>query len=87
MGCVFCDPKEPIRVCTRFRARVLIFNIEIPITQGFPVSANKALLSHTDTPKQFCQDFSDDNCRIMLCETALCTVVCALTLEMCARLV
>uniref|UniRef100_A0A7N8WS91 HBS1-like translational GTPase n=1 Tax=Mastacembelus armatus TaxID=205130 RepID=A0A7N8WS91_9TELE len=37
VGCVFCDPKEPIRACTRFRARVLIFNIEVPITQGFPV--------------------------------------------------
>jgi len=38
VGCVFCDPKEPIKVCTRFRARVLIFNIEVPITKGFPVS-------------------------------------------------
>uniref|UniRef100_A0A671W901 HBS1-like protein n=1 Tax=Sparus aurata TaxID=8175 RepID=A0A671W901_SPAAU len=37
VGCVFCDPKEPIRVCTRFRARILLFNIEVPITQGFPV--------------------------------------------------
>uniref|UniRef100_A0A665V7Y4 HBS1-like protein n=1 Tax=Echeneis naucrates TaxID=173247 RepID=A0A665V7Y4_ECHNA len=36
VGCVFCDPKEPIRVCTRFRARILLFNIELPITQGFP---------------------------------------------------
>ena len=41
VGCVFCDPKEPIRVCTRFRARILLFNIEVPITQGFPVSATK----------------------------------------------
>lgn len=38
VGCVFCDPKEPIKVCTRFRARILIFNIEVPITKGFPVS-------------------------------------------------
>ncbi|XP_057594628.1 HBS1-like protein isoform X2 [Hippopotamus amphibius kiboko] len=37
VGCIFCDPKEPIKVCTRFRARILIFNIEIPITKGFPV--------------------------------------------------
>lgn len=41
MGCVFCDPKEPIRICTRFRARILLFNIEVPITQGFPVSGAK----------------------------------------------
>lgn len=44
MGCVFCHPKEPIRVCTRFRARILLFNIEVPITQGFPVSAAKECL-------------------------------------------
>ncbi|XP_059745806.1 HBS1-like protein isoform X2 [Bos indicus] len=37
VGCIFCVPKEPIKVCTRFRARILIFNIEIPITKGFPV--------------------------------------------------
>lgn len=44
VGCVFCDPKEPIKVCTRFRARVLIFNIEVPITKGFPVSLWKLCL-------------------------------------------
>ncbi|XP_010981964.1 HBS1-like protein isoform X2 [Camelus dromedarius] len=37
VGCVFCGPKEPIKACTRFRARILIFNIEVPITKGFPV--------------------------------------------------
>ncbi|KPP63495.1 hypothetical protein Z043_118245 [Scleropages formosus] len=37
VGCVFCDPKEPIRSCSRFRARILLFNIELPVTQGFPV--------------------------------------------------
>uniref|UniRef100_A0A6J0SJX7 HBS1-like protein n=1 Tax=Pogona vitticeps TaxID=103695 RepID=A0A6J0SJX7_9SAUR len=37
VGCVFCCPKEPIKACTRFRARILIFNIEVPITKGFPV--------------------------------------------------
>lgn len=37
VGCIFCGPKEPIRACTRFRARILIFNIEIPLTKGFPV--------------------------------------------------
>ncbi|XP_006885072.1 PREDICTED: HBS1-like protein [Elephantulus edwardii] len=37
VGCVFCGPRDPIKACTRFRARILIFNIEIPITKGFPV--------------------------------------------------
>uniref|UniRef100_A0A2I3GFN6 HBS1 like translational GTPase n=1 Tax=Nomascus leucogenys TaxID=61853 RepID=A0A2I3GFN6_NOMLE len=36
VGCIF-GPQVPIKACTRFRARILIFNIEIPITKGFPV--------------------------------------------------
>lgn len=43
---MFCDPKEPIKVCTRFRARVLIFNIEVPITKGFPVSLCESSCVH-----------------------------------------
>ncbi|KYO19043.1 HBS1-like protein isoform X1 [Alligator mississippiensis] len=49
VGCVFCDPKEPIRVCTRFRARVLIFNIEVPITKGFPVLLHYQTISEPAT--------------------------------------
>ncbi|XP_056150534.1 HBS1-like protein [Lampris incognitus] len=49
VGCVFCDPKEPIRVCTRFRARVLIFNIEVPVTQGFPVLLHYQTVSEPAT--------------------------------------
>ncbi|XP_006834704.1 PREDICTED: HBS1-like protein isoform X2 [Chrysochloris asiatica] len=37
VGCIFCGPRDPIKACTRFRARILIFNIEIPVTKGFPV--------------------------------------------------
>ncbi|XP_053743888.1 HBS1-like protein isoform X1 [Synchiropus splendidus] len=49
VGCVFCDPKEPIRACTRFRARVLLFNIEVPITQGFPVLLHYQTVSEPAT--------------------------------------
>ncbi|XP_053793032.1 HBS1-like protein isoform X5 [Vidua chalybeata] len=49
VGCVFCDPKEPIKVCTRFRARVLIFNIEVPITKGFPVLLHYQTVSEPAT--------------------------------------
>ncbi|XP_029351669.1 HBS1-like protein isoform X2 [Echeneis naucrates] len=49
VGCVFCDPKEPIRVCTRFRARILLFNIELPITQGFPVLLHYQTVSEPAT--------------------------------------
>ncbi|KAG7460815.1 hypothetical protein MATL_G00202950 [Megalops atlanticus] len=49
VGCVFCDPKEPIKACTRFRARVLLFNIEVPITQGFPVLLHYQTVSEPAT--------------------------------------
>ncbi|XP_070781559.1 HBS1-like protein [Enoplosus armatus] len=49
VGCVFCDPKQPIRACTRFRARILLFNIEVPITQGFPISLHYQTVSEPAT--------------------------------------
>ncbi|KAF5896722.1 HBS1-like protein isoform X1, partial [Clarias magur] len=49
VGCVFCDPKEPIRACTRFRARILLFNIEFPVTQGFPVLLHYQTVSEPAT--------------------------------------
>ncbi|XP_051880223.1 HBS1-like protein isoform X2 [Pristis pectinata] len=49
VGCIFCDQKAPIKTCTRFRARVLIFNIDIPLTQGFPVLLHYQTLSEPCT--------------------------------------
>ncbi|KAK3089321.1 hypothetical protein FSP39_002718 [Pinctada imbricata] len=37
VGSVLCDPNEPIKCATRIRARVVIFNIEVPITKGYMV--------------------------------------------------
>ncbi|XP_051517282.1 HBS1-like protein isoform X1 [Myxocyprinus asiaticus] len=52
VGCIFCDPKEPIRACTRFRARILLFNIEVPVTQGFPVLLHYQTVSEPATIKK-----------------------------------
>ncbi|XP_072553602.1 HBS1-like protein isoform X3 [Salminus brasiliensis] len=49
VGCVFCHPKEPIKACSRFRARILLFNIEVPITQGFPVLLHYQTVSEPAT--------------------------------------
>ncbi|XP_062323276.1 LOW QUALITY PROTEIN: HBS1-like protein [Osmerus eperlanus] len=49
VGCVFCDPKEPIRACSRFKARVLLFNIEVPVTKGFPVLLHYQTVSEPAT--------------------------------------
>ncbi|KAK2168907.1 hypothetical protein LSH36_13g08047 [Paralvinella palmiformis] len=40
IGSIVCDRNEPIRASTRFQARVVIFNIDIPITKGFPVEVH-----------------------------------------------
>nr|XP_037271666.1 HBS1-like protein [Rhipicephalus microplus] len=37
LGSFLCDPAVPIRVSTRFQARLVVFNIEVPLTRGFPV--------------------------------------------------
>lgn len=52
VGCVYCDPKDPIKACTRFRARILLFNIELPITQGFPVLLHYGTVSEPATIKK-----------------------------------
>uniref|UniRef100_A0A6I8PF67 HBS1-like protein n=1 Tax=Ornithorhynchus anatinus TaxID=9258 RepID=A0A6I8PF67_ORNAN len=52
VGCIFCDPREPIKACTRFKARILIFNFEIPITKGFPVLLHYQTVSEPATIKR-----------------------------------
>lgn len=37
VGCILCDPAQPIRTTTCIQARIVVFNIDIPITNGFPV--------------------------------------------------
>lgn len=39
LGSVLCDPNQPIKVTSRIQARIVIFNIDIPITKGYPVSS------------------------------------------------
>lgn len=36
-GMVLCDPANLVPVTTRFQARIVVFNIDMPITKGFPV--------------------------------------------------
>ncbi|XP_075159400.1 translation elongation factor EF-1alpha (GTPase) HBS1 [Haematobia irritans] len=37
VGSILCAPQHPIPVTTRFQARILVFNVKVPITIGFPV--------------------------------------------------
>jgi len=37
VGYIICDPNRPIPLTTRFRARIVVFNVKNPITLGYPV--------------------------------------------------
>ncbi|XP_038057818.1 HBS1-like protein isoform X2 [Patiria miniata] len=37
VGSVMCSVDHPIPVASRFRARVIMFNLDVPVTKGFPV--------------------------------------------------
>ncbi|CAH1775396.1 unnamed protein product [Owenia fusiformis] len=37
VGTIICAYNDPIKVTSRLKARVVIFNIDVPITKGFPV--------------------------------------------------
>ncbi|XP_078318848.1 HBS1-like protein isoform X1 [Crassostrea virginica] len=37
VGSAICDPQNPIKSAMRIRARIVIFNLELPITKGFTV--------------------------------------------------
>ncbi|KAJ8653690.1 translation elongation factor Tu [Lichtheimia ornata] len=36
-GCVICNPQFPVPVTSTFTAQIVVFDIKIPITAGFPV--------------------------------------------------
>lgn len=40
VGSVVCPPRSPVRCTTKLRARIIVFNIKVPITTGFMVSWN-----------------------------------------------
>lgn len=37
VGYVLCDPLSPVPTATKFEARIVVFNVTVPITRGFPV--------------------------------------------------
>jgi len=51
-GMVLSDPSAPIPVTARFQARLLVFNIDIPITKGYPVILHYGSVSEQATVKK-----------------------------------
>lgn len=45
LGSVLCDPSDPIKTTTKIEARIVIFNISVPITKGYPVVLHYQSLS------------------------------------------
>lgn len=37
VGYILSDPVQQVPVCTKFEARLVVFNVKVPITKGFPV--------------------------------------------------
>ncbi|XP_071501814.1 uncharacterized protein [Diadema antillarum] len=52
IGSVICNYQDPIKATTRFQARVVIFNIEVPLTKGFPVLVHYQSVSETAVIKR-----------------------------------
>lgn len=38
IGYILCDPLVPVPIASKFQTRIVIFNVTVPITKGFPVS-------------------------------------------------
>ena len=41
IGNVLCSVDDPAKVTSSIQARIIIFNIKIPITNGYPVSRTR----------------------------------------------
>uniref|UniRef100_UPI00358FF03A HBS1-like protein isoform X2 n=1 Tax=Myxine glutinosa TaxID=7769 RepID=UPI00358FF03A len=50
-GSVLCDVNNPVKVCTRLLARILLFNIDVPVTKGFPLLLHYQTVSEPATIK------------------------------------
>nr|XP_023020362.1 HBS1-like protein isoform X1 [Leptinotarsa decemlineata] len=37
VGNILCDPQNPVQVVSKFQARIVVFNVTVPITKGFSV--------------------------------------------------
>lgn len=34
VGNILCDPQKPVQVSSKFQARIVVFNVTVPITKG-----------------------------------------------------
>jgi len=48
-GMILCDPANPVPVTNTFKARIVVFNIDIPITKGYSVVLHYGCVSEQAT--------------------------------------
>jgi len=51
-GMVLSDPGNPVTVTARFQARIVVFNIDVPITKGYPVVMHYGCVSEQATVRK-----------------------------------
>lgn len=54
LGTVLCPPRSPIKCTTKLKARILVFNIRVPITKGFMVLFHYKTLNEPATIHRLC---------------------------------
>ncbi|KAJ7387955.1 HBS1-like protein [Desmophyllum pertusum] len=54
VGSILCTSSSPIKCSTKLKARILVFNIRVPITKGFMVLFHYKTLSEPATIKRLC---------------------------------
>jgi len=52
VGSILCDPSSPVKSTNKMKARILVFNIDIPITKGFMVLFHYQAMSEPATIKR-----------------------------------
>lgn len=60
IGYVLCDIEKPIPVTTKFEARIVIFNIVLPITKGYTVRIFLYLGSTLSTVSQILKTYNSN---------------------------
>ncbi|XP_031555843.1 HBS1-like protein [Actinia tenebrosa] len=52
VGSILCDPSFPVKSTTKIKARIIVFNIDIPITRGFMVLFHYQTMSEPASVKK-----------------------------------
>lgn len=82
-GMVLCDPGLPVPVSAKFKARIVVFNIDVPITKGFPMVLHYGCVSEQATISKLVSILNKSNGEVEKskprCLTGSCSAVVQIT--------